>query len=55
MTVGSASTIETFDRWVIPNYRRYPVALVRGEGSQVWDADGRSYLDMFPGWGCNVL
>ena len=47
--------IDMFDEYVIPNYRRYPVALVRGEGSQVWDADGKRYLDLFPDWGCNIL
>jgi acetylornithine/N-succinyldiaminopimelate aminotransferase len=48
-------TIEQFDRYVIGNYRRYPVCLVRGEGSVVWDQDGVQYLDFFPGWGCNLL
>ena len=51
----SQPIIDLFDRYVIPNYRRYPIALVRGEGSHVWDADGRRYLDLFPGWGCNIL
>lgn len=51
----SQATIDLFDQYVIPNYRRYPIALVRGEGSHVWDADGRRYLDLFPGWGCNIL
>lgn len=31
------------------NYRTQPVALVRGEGSWVWDADGRKYLDCIGG------
>lgn len=53
--LDSQSTIELFDEYVIPNYRRYPVSLVRGEGSRVWDAEGREYLDLFPGWGCNLL
>lgn len=53
--LDSQSTIELFDQYVIPNYRRYPVSLVRGEGSRVWDAEGRQYLDLFPGWGCNIL
>ena len=44
-----------FDRFVIPNYKRFPVCLVRGEGSYVWDAEGNRYLDLFPGWGCNIL
>ncbi|QDT37645.1 aspartate aminotransferase family protein [Stratiformator vulcanicus] len=51
----TAATIEQFDQFVIPNYPRFPVALVRGEGSHVWDADGKRYLDLFPGWGCNIL
>jgi predicted acetylornithine/succinylornithine family transaminase len=52
---SSAETIEQFDRCVIANYRRFPVCLVRGEGSWVWDAEGNRYLDFFPGWGCNLL
>jgi acetylornithine/N-succinyldiaminopimelate aminotransferase len=54
-TSTSAQTIEQFDRYVIPNYKRFPVCLVRGEGSYVWDAEGNRYLDLFPGWGCNIL
>ncbi len=49
------TVIKTFDQYVVPNYRRFDVCLVRGEGSRVWDADGQSYLDLFPGWGCNLL
>ena len=51
----TADTIAEFDRYVIGNYRRYPVCLTRGEGSRVWDAEGREYLDFFPGWGCNLV
>ncbi len=54
-SLNSQSTIDLFDEYVIPNYRRYPVSLVKGEGSRVWDAEGKSYLDLFPGWGCNIL
>jgi acetylornithine/N-succinyldiaminopimelate aminotransferase len=54
-TSTTAQTIEQFDRFVIPNYKRFPVCLVRGEGSYVWDAEGNRYLDLFPGWGCNIL
>ncbi|WP_437229083.1 aspartate aminotransferase family protein [Planctomicrobium sp. SH661] len=52
---SSADTIALFDKYVIGNYRRYPISLVRGEGSRVWDAEGNCYLDLFPGWGCNIL
>jgi acetylornithine/N-succinyldiaminopimelate aminotransferase len=54
-TRSSPETIALFSRFVIPNYRRYPICLVRGEGSSVWDAEGNRYLDLFPGWGCNIL
>ncbi len=53
--ISSAEVISQFDRYVIGNYRRYPVCLVRGEGSLVWDAEGRRYVDFFPGWGCNLV
>jgi predicted acetylornithine/succinylornithine family transaminase len=48
-------TLEQYQRYVIGNYTRYPVCLVRGEGSWVWDDEGNRYLDFFPGWGCNLL
>jgi predicted acetylornithine/succinylornithine family transaminase len=55
MTLSSPDTIQLFDRYVIGNYKRFPVCLVKGEGSWVWDADGKRYLDFFPGWGCDLL
>ena len=48
-------TIALFDKCVIGNYARIPIVFVRGEGSRLWDADGRCYLDLFPGWGVNGL
>ncbi|WP_446008083.1 acetylornithine/succinylornithine family transaminase [Candidatus Electrothrix sp.] len=30
-------------------YSRFPAAMVRGEGSRLWDADGREYLDFLAG------
>ncbi|MDR3196255.1 MAG: aspartate aminotransferase family protein [Planctomycetaceae bacterium] len=50
--LSSQETISLFNKYVIGNYTRYPVSLVRGEGSEVWDAEGRRYIDFFPGWGC---
>lgn len=54
-SLTSEETIELFKTFVIPNYGRYPVNLVRGEGSNIWDSEGNKYLDLFPGWGCNLL
>ncbi len=53
--MSSEQTIKLFEQYVIPNYGRFPVSLVRGEGSYVWDSEGNRYLDLFPGWGCNLL
>lgn len=53
--MSSEDRIAQFDKYVIPNYTRYPISLVRGEGQYCWDAEGKRYLDLFPGWGCNIL
>jgi predicted acetylornithine/succinylornithine family transaminase len=37
------------DRVVMHTYGRQPLVLVRGEGSRVWDAEGREYLDFVAG------
>jgi len=51
----NSETTDRYKKYVIPNYTRYPVCLVRGEGSRIWDDQGKSYLDFFPGWGCALL
>ena len=51
----SEETVALFKQYVIPNYTRTPISLVRGEGSYVWDAEGNRYLDLFPGWGCDII
>jgi len=42
-------------RVLTPNYKQNPVALVRGEGVRVWDADGKAYLEFLGGVAVNVL
>jgi len=34
---------------VVPSYARFPVELVRGAGTRLWDADGNEYLDFLSG------
>ncbi len=36
-------------------FKRYPLVFVRGEGTRVWDADGKDYLDLVAGIAVNVL
>jgi acetylornithine/N-succinyldiaminopimelate aminotransferase len=44
-----AEVCELFERYVIPSYGRFDIALERGEGSYVWDSQGRRYLDFGAG------
>jgi acetylornithine/N-succinyldiaminopimelate aminotransferase len=37
------------------NYKQQPIALVRGEGCYVWDADGKRYLDDIAGIAVSAL
>ena len=54
-TLSSEQVITLAKKYLTGNYTRYPVCLVRGENSWVWDAEGNRYLDFFPGWGCGLL
>ncbi|MFB2839066.1 aspartate aminotransferase family protein [Floridanema evergladense] len=38
-----------FDRFVMSTYGRFPLVLEKGEGSRVWDNEGREYLDFVAG------
>ena len=45
----SENWVELESRYFFPVGKRLPVTLVRGEGSRVWDEDGREYLDCVAG------
>lgn len=36
-------------------YGRYPLSVVRGKGSRLWDADGREYIDLLGGIAVTAL
>ncbi|MBP2708039.1 acetylornithine transaminase [Microbispora sp. RL4-1S] len=46
---------ERFEAAFMPNYGVPPLALAKGEGCAVWDADGRRYLDLVGGIAVNSL
>ena len=46
---------ELADRLFLNTVERFPVTLVRGEGSRVWDEEGREYLDFVGGWAVDSL
>ena len=39
------------NEYLIPNYGPRMLAIVRGQGARLWDADGKEYIDFFPGFG----
>jgi len=43
------NTSELYSQYVLPTYGRFPVVPVRGEGSWLWDEEGRRYLDFCSG------
>ena len=44
-----------FEAAMMVNYGTPPLALARGEGSRVWDADGNRYLDLIGGIAVSAL
>jgi acetylornithine/N-succinyldiaminopimelate aminotransferase len=44
-----------FEAAMMINYGTPPLALARGEGSRVWDADGHRYLDLIAGIAVSAL
>jgi acetylornithine/N-succinyldiaminopimelate aminotransferase len=45
--MSSADIIALADRYLFPTYARAALALVKGDGTRVWDGDGKAYLDFF--------
>ena len=55
-TMTTNSDILAVDRDLQPAlYNKREIALVRGEGVTLWDAEGKSYLDAMSNYGVNVL
>ena len=48
-TVRSQTWMERARINLLQNYKQQPVVLERGQGTRVWDADGREYLDLLGG------
>ena len=52
---SSREWIAVENKYYAQTVRRQPVVIVRGEGTKVWDADGKEYLDFVAGWAVNQL
>ncbi|HAV43670.1 TPA: aspartate aminotransferase family protein [bacterium] len=47
--------IELTSQYIIPSYRRIPVAFKEGRGIRLWDMEGKEYLDLIAGLAVNSL
>ena len=55
MTSGPTDWIKRESRYVMQTYRRQPLVLDHGIGTQVWDSAGNRYLDFVAGIAVNAL
>ncbi len=53
--ISSDDIITQEDAYTSGAYPKRPVAVVRGQGARVWDADGREYIDCMAGHGVASL
>jgi len=53
--VTSEKVASLYEAHVLKNYGPAPFALVRGEGTAVWDAEGKRYLDFISGIAVNTV
>ena len=47
--MNTLELMSLYEKYVMNTYKRFPLALVRGAGARVWDAEGKEYLDMAAG------
>jgi acetylornithine aminotransferase/acetylornithine/N-succinyldiaminopimelate aminotransferase len=55
MSQDTKTLLEWSNRYLMGNYARAPLCLVRGEGVRVWDTDGKEYLDFVGGIAVDAL
>jgi len=55
MTSNTQLILDRANKVLIGNYQRQPIVMSKGEGSRLWDTDGREYIDLFPGFGGAIL
>ena len=42
-------TISLYDKYIVPNYGRFPIMPVKGNGSFLYDEDDKRYIDFSGG------
>jgi acetylornithine/N-succinyldiaminopimelate aminotransferase len=54
-TSASHAWIVLEQQYYAQTVRRQPVVIVRGQGTRVWDVNGKEYLDLVAGWAVDNL
>lgn len=54
-TIVRTNTAELYDAYVMKNFAKAPLTIVRGEGVWAWDDTGKKYLDFVSGIAVNAL
>jgi len=49
------TTKKLFNDYIIPSVGRLPLSFVEGKGSWLIEENGEKFLDMYPGWGVNII
>jgi acetylornithine/succinyldiaminopimelate/putrescine aminotransferase len=52
---ADANFVDRAHAVLMQNYGRFPVQMVRGHGSELFDSTGRAYIDLFAGFGGTVI
>src|SRR5579872_6586549 len=47
--LSNSELVDIGRKYLYPNYRQAPLAFVRGQGCELFDADGRRWLDLCAG------
>ncbi|MGB9857666.1 MAG: acetylornithine transaminase [Dictyoglomaceae bacterium] len=47
--MNTKEIMELTQKYVMNTYSRFPIAIVKGKGTRVWDAEGKEYLDFVSG------
>jgi predicted acetylornithine/succinylornithine family transaminase len=55
VVMAETPSVQQKSEALLPVYKRFPIEIVRGAGTRLFGADGRSYLDFTSGIGVNAL
>lgn len=53
--MNTQTIIQLEEKYMVNVYFRYPVAIVRGSGAILWDAEGKRYIDLMGGYGVAIV